>query len=64
MIHRWSQATDGTGAAVRITLFDYRKAFDLIDHPILGKKIQSLPIPRNICCWVIDFLTNTVDTKE
>lgn len=58
MIHQWSQATDSTGAAVRITLFDYRKAFDLIDHQILVKKIQSLSIPRNICCWVVDFLTN------
>ena len=58
MIHQWSLATDSTGAAVRITLFDYRKAFDLIDHQLLVEKVQSLPIPSNICCWVIDFLTN------
>jgi len=32
MFHHWSQATDGTGVAVRVVLFDYRKAFDLIDH--------------------------------
>ena len=32
MIHTWASATDGTGAAVRMVLLNYRKAFDLIDH--------------------------------
>ena len=27
-----SRETDGPSAAVRLVLFDYRKAFDLIDH--------------------------------
>lgn len=58
MFHRWSQATDGTGAAVRVVLFDYRKAFDLIDHSILVAKINRLDIPNSIKAWVIDFLTN------
>ena len=35
MMHAWTSATDGTGAAVRIILLDYKKAFDLIDHRIL-----------------------------
>ena len=35
MVHKWLQATDGTGAAVRVVLFDDRKAFDLIDHNLL-----------------------------
>ena len=26
MIHNWSQSTDSSGAAVRIVLFDYKKA--------------------------------------
>ena len=56
MIHQWSQATDGTGAAVRITIFDNRKAFDLVDHQILSEKIQTLQIPPNIRCWVTDVL--------
>ena len=38
MIHNWAQATDATGAAVRIVLFDYKKAFDLIDHQIFFTK--------------------------
>ena len=58
MIHNWTQATDATGAAVRVVLFDYKKAFDLIDHQILIQKIFNLSIPRSIARWVCDFLTN------
>ena len=58
MFHHWSQATDGTGAAVRVVLFDYRKAFDLIDHTILVSKINGLDMPRSIKAWVTDFLIN------
>ena len=39
MIHNWTEATDATGAAVRIMLLDYRKAFDQIDHNVLAKKV-------------------------
>ena len=56
MIHNWSQSTDGSGAAVRIVLFDYKKAFDLIDHGILAEKISRLPIPKAVVRWAIDFL--------
>ena len=56
MIHNWSQSTDGSGVAVRIVLFDYKKAFDLIDHGILAEKISRLPIPKAVVRWTIDFL--------
>ncbi|KXJ18534.1 5-hydroxytryptamine receptor 4 [Exaiptasia diaphana] len=58
MLHHWLQATDGTGAAIRIVLFDYRKAFDLIDHNILVTKIKGLDIPHSALAWVTDFLTH------
>ena len=58
MVHKWASATDGTGAAVRIVLLDYRKAFDLIDHCILVDKILSLRIPPGVARWVCDFLIN------
>jgi len=32
MLHDWSEGTDGNGATIRTILFDYHKAFDLIDH--------------------------------
>ena len=59
MIHEWSQATDKSGATVRVTLFDYRKAFDLVDHSILIKKLQNMTsLPRKVCSWITDFLSN------
>lgn len=58
MLHTWAKATDGTGASVRVLLFDYRKAFDLIDHRILLTKIRQLSIPQFIINWLTDFLTS------
>jgi hypothetical protein len=56
MLHTWTTHTDGNGATVRVVLFDYRKAFDLIDHSILASKLKSLDIPYGIACWIVDFL--------
>ena len=39
MLHTWAQGTDGSGASVCVLLFDYHKAFNLIDHQILASKI-------------------------
>ena len=55
MIHSWSQSTDGNGATTRVVLFDFRKAFDLVDHRILVEKISEYTIPRRIICWIVDF---------
>ena len=44
MVHAWNHATDGNGATVRVVLFDFRKAFDLIDHNILLKKLRTFDI--------------------
>ena len=55
MIHNWTQATDAKGAAVRVVMFDYKKAFDLIDPQIFIHKIFNLSIPRSIARWVCNF---------
>ena len=39
MFHEWTQGTDGNGSTIRTLLFDYTKAFDLIDHSILVRKL-------------------------
>jgi len=52
------EGTDGNGATIRTILFDYRKAFDLIDHSILIKKLCQLNVPNNIINWIIDFLSD------
>ena len=58
MIHRWSIASDGNGAVIRSILFDYRKAFDFIDHSIFFRKLSELEIPYSVINWISDFLTN------
>ena len=58
MIHDWTIGTDGNGSTVRSILFDYRKAFDLIDHSILVNKLCNLELPASIINWIIDFLSN------
>ena len=46
----------GTGDAVQVVLFDYRKVFDIIDHHNLASKLFQLIIPLIIKSWV--FLTD------
>ena len=58
LVHSWAKHTDGTGSTVRVVLFDYRKAFDLIDHALLAGKLLALDIPVGVSFWVIDFLTD------
>ena len=58
MLHAWSLGTDGNGATVRTMLFDYRKAFDFIDHSILIDKLCKLDILRSVVNWIIDFLSD------
>ena len=47
MLHEWLEATDGNGAAIRVLLFNYRKAFDPIDHGTLVAKLKQLDIPNS-----------------
>ena len=53
MIHEWTQVTDGTGSAVRIILFNYKKIFDLVDRVLLSKKLAHAVARRTT-----DFLYN------
>ncbi|RMX61299.1 hypothetical protein pdam_00023566 [Pocillopora damicornis] len=48
----------GTRSTVRVILFDYRKAFDLIDHVLLAGKLPALDIPVGVLFWIIDLLTD------
>ena len=57
MIHKWNEATDGTGATVRVVLFDFKKAFDLIDHHLLLSKLTTYDLPEWVYIWIKDFLT-------
>ena len=50
MIHAWNSATDGNEATMRVVLFDFKEAFDLIDP-------RKVDIPDPVISWIIDFLT-------
>ena len=56
MTHNRYAGTDGNGATARVVLCDFRKAFDLIDHNVLVRKLSSYDIPRRILCWIVDIL--------
>ena len=58
MLHSWLESTDGNGATTRTVLFDFRKAFDLIDHHVLAQELSSYDFPESIMCRILDFLTN------
>ena len=57
MLHTWNKDTDGNGSTTRVMTFDFRKAFDLIDHNILSEKLTKYNIPRSVMLWILDFLT-------
>ena len=61
MTHNWYTGTDGNGATARVVLFDFRKAFELIDHNILARKVSTYDIPKRIKSWIIEFL---IDRKQ
>ena len=58
MLHTWCLATGANGSTIRTIIFDYRKAFDLIDHGILIGKLCDLDLPNSVINWIIDFLTD------
>ena len=58
MLHTWNKDTDGNGSTTRVMTFDFRKAFDLIDHNILSDKLTKYNIPRSVMLWILDFLTD------
>jgi len=58
MLHHWTEGCDGNGTTVRITLYDYKKAFDFVDHKILVRKLCNLDLPIEIINWIIDFLSD------
>ena len=54
----WYKDTDGNGCTVRVMLFDFKKAFDLIDHAILRAKLEDYELLPWVLDWTADFLTN------
>lgn len=49
--------TDGYGAFVRVVLFVFKKAFDLIEHGILVRKLSTYDIHDAVISWITSFLS-------
>ena len=58
MMHTWYQKTDGNGSTVRVVLFDFTKAFDMIGHRILLEKLKNFDMPEWVRLWIEGFLTD------
>ena len=58
LLHFVNASTDGNGATTRVVLFDFKKAFDLIDHRLLLNKLATYDIPQWVFEWITDFLTH------
>ena len=57
LVHHLLKETDASKCAVRVFLLDFAKAFDLIDHNILLRKLIYLNVPETILNWIKSFLT-------
>ena len=57
MLHSWSESIDGNSGSVRVMLFDFGKAFDLVDHYLLLQKLKTYDLSQWKIDWIKDFLT-------
>ncbi len=42
----------------RVLLLDYSKAFDLVDHNILVKRLYNYDVPDILVCWIGSLLSD------
>ena len=55
LLHKWYEATDQAGSALRICLLDFSKAYDSIDHNILLSKLKRMEVHPVLINWVANF---------
>ncbi|XP_013173125.1 PREDICTED: RNA-directed DNA polymerase from mobile element jockey-like, partial [Papilio xuthus] len=55
LTHRWSEAIEGKGEALAVSL-DVAKAFDRVWHKALLSKLPSYGLPEKLCEWISSFL--------
>ena len=53
----WKEALDD-GLKVGVLFIDFRKAFDCVDHVILGEKLKALGVSEDMWIWLMDYLAN------
>lgn len=57
MVEKWLKALD-KGDLVGVILVDFRKAFDLVDHNILLRKMELYKLNQNTLKWFRSYLTD------
>ncbi|XP_045537571.1 synaptic vesicle glycoprotein 2B [Papilio machaon] len=55
LTHRWSEAIEGKGEALAVSL-DVAKAFDRVWHRALLSKLPSYGLPEKLRAWIASFL--------
>ena len=64
MIHNWYVSSDGNAATTTVVLFDFRKAFDIIDYNILVRKRSDYDLLNHIFSWISDFHVDNTTISE
>ena len=64
MIHNWYVSSDGNAATTTVVLFDFRKAFDIIDYNILVRKLSDYDLLNHIFSWITDFHVDNTTISE
>ena len=64
MIHNWYVSSDGNAAKIRVVLFEFRKAFNIINHNILVRKRSDNDIRNHILWWITDFHVDNTTISE
>jgi len=57
LLHYISNESDSSDKYVRMVMLDFRKAFDMIHHSTLLRKLQAMDVPLFIREWIASFLT-------
>ena len=56
--HHWLKWLDRTTDFLRVSSFDFSKAFDSVPYAIVCYKLMSLNINPNVINWIVSFLSN------
>ena len=56
LVHNWYQNMHSTGKVVRVSLLDFRKAYDLINHNILMENFVDIGVRPSLIRWFATYL--------
>ena len=56
LVHNWHKNMDSPGKVVRISLLDFRKTYDLINHNILLENFRNIGLRPSLIRWFATYL--------